>query len=210
MKPRAISENAKAAKKQQMLQAALDEFYEKGFTAARMDDIAQRCQLSKGTLYLYFNSKEALFSALIETIAKPNQAHIITLLEQSHSAASALVTLTDFMPSIIAQGQLPKLMKILIGDSKSFPDIITNYKQQVIEKALNALTGLFERSNQAGETDIKNPDLMARLVVAPVIFSAVWKAVFTDGNDLGFDLQELFKLHQKLLLNNINLKLETP
>jgi len=210
MNKRATSSEAKAAKKQLILQSALDEFYEKGFTAARMDDIAKRCQLSKGTLYLYFNSKEALFNGLIEAIAKPNQIKIIHMLSQTSSAKSALMMLTDFMPNIIEQGQLPKLMKILIGDSRYFPETIKSYRQHVIEKALNALTALFTRSNQTGETHIEHPDLMAKLVIAPVLFSAIWKAVFAEPDTLGFDLHQLFKLHQKLMLCALGLNQENP
>ena len=66
---RARSEAAKDTRRQALLTAALDEFFERGFAAARMDDIARRAGFSKGTLYLYFDSKEALFASLIETFA---------------------------------------------------------------------------------------------------------------------------------------------
>ena len=205
---RAISEDAKAAKKQLMLHAALDEFYEKGFTAARMDDIAKRCGLSKGTLYLYFNSKQALFNGLVETIAKPNQAKLIEMMTLAPTAESAIVALTEFMPNIIEHSQLPRLIKILIGDSGAFPEVVQNYKEQVIEQALAALAEVFHRSNATGETQLDDPELFCRLMVAPVIFSAIWKAVFADPDDLGFDLQALFKLHQKVMLHALTLNLE--
>ncbi len=205
---RAISEDAKAAKKQLMLHAALDEFYEKGFTAARMDDIAKRCGLSKGTLYLYFNSKQALFNGLVETIAKPNQAKLIEMMTLAPTAESAIVALTEFMPNIIEHSQLPRLIKILIGDSGAFPEVVQNYKEQVIEQALAALAEVFYRSNATGETQLDDPELFCRLMVAPVIFSAIWKAVFADPDDLGFDLQALFKLHQKVMLHALTLNLE--
>ena len=69
---RARSEDAKDERRQLLLSAALDEFFERGFSAARIEDIAQRASLSKGTVYLYFDSKEALFLALIEDLATPN------------------------------------------------------------------------------------------------------------------------------------------
>ena len=211
MKKRAISEDAKAATKQLMLGAALDEFFEKGFTAARMADIAKRCGYSKGTLYLYFNSKQAMFNGLIETIAKPNQARLIEMMTLAPTAESAIVALTEFMPNIIEHSQLPRLIKILIGDSGAFPEIVQAYKEQVIEQALSALAEVFHRSNASGETQLDNPELFCRLVVAPVIFSAIWKAVFAAPDDIGFDLPALFKLHQQVMLNALNLKLEeTP
>jgi AcrR family transcriptional regulator len=211
MPKRAISDAAKAVKRQLILDAALSEFYEKGFTAARMDDIATRCDLSKGTVYLYFSSKEDLFNGLIETIAKPNQAKLISLMSGHTSATQALHALTEFMPQVIARGQLPRLMKIIIGDSGAFPEIVRQYREQVIEQALAALTSLFERSNQRGETTLNDPALFARLVVAPVLLSAVWKAVFAEGDELGFDVQQLFSLHRRVLLNALHIdREETP
>ena len=68
MQQRARTEEAKNQRRQALLAAALDEFFERGFTAARMDDIAARADVSKGALYLYFNSKEALFAALVENL----------------------------------------------------------------------------------------------------------------------------------------------
>ena len=69
---RARSQTDKDARRQLLLQAALDEFFERGFAAARMEDIARRVDLSKGTVYLYFKSKDDLFRALIEEHALPN------------------------------------------------------------------------------------------------------------------------------------------
>ncbi|WP_223787998.1 TetR/AcrR family transcriptional regulator [Marinicella meishanensis] len=205
MKKRAISDDAKAEKKQRMLDAALDEFYEKGFTAARMDDIAARCGLSKGTLYLYFNSKETLFNGLIETVAKPKQGHIVHMLQAAPSAHLALTALTEFVPQVIAEGRLPKLIKILIGDCKAFPEIIQGYRKKVIEQALAALAELFERSNQSGETRIAQPALFARLVVAPVVLSAIWQAVFAQDGDPPLDLKALFVLHRQMLMNALTM-----
>lgn len=201
MKKRAISDVAKAEKKQHMLDAALDEFYDKGFTAARMDDIAARCGQSKGTLYLYFNSKEALFNGLIETVAKPKQLHIIQMLQAAPSAQLALSAISEFVPQVIAEGRLPKLIKILIGDCKAFPDIIQTYREQVIDPALAALTQLFERSNESGETRLAEPALFARLVVAPVVFSAIWQSVFAKHDETPVDLKGLFALHRQVLMN---------
>jgi len=208
MKKRAISQDAKAEIKQLMLRAALDEFYENGFAAARMDDIAKRCDYSKGTLYLYFTSKEALFYGLIETIAKPNQTRLIKMMTSAPSAQSAIKAVTEFMPYIIENSQLPRLIKILIGDSGAFPEIVQLYKEQVIEQALDAFTAVFQRSNASGETHITEPELFCRLVVSPVIFSAVWKAVFAKKGEMGFDLQAFFKLHQKIILNSLKLNIE--
>jgi AcrR family transcriptional regulator len=93
---RARSDDAKDERRQALLLVALDEFFQKGFTAARMDDIARRAGLSKGTLYLYFESKEALFTALIETLAMPNLSHIETISTMASTIREALDRLVAF------------------------------------------------------------------------------------------------------------------
>lgn len=201
MKLRATSEKEKAVRKQCMLEAAIDVFYDKGFAAARMDDIANRCQLSKGTLYLYFDNKEALFNGLIETIAIPNLNHLVKMINQSDNAKEAIKSLVDFMPDMIRFSQMPRLMKIIIADSGAFPEVIKVYRKEVIDQVLQTLASTIKRSNDKGKTCIEYPDIFCRLVVAPVIFSAVWKAVFEHPNESNFDYVAFFNMHKKMLLS---------
>lgn len=126
---RARSEEAKEKRREKFLNAALDEFYEKGFAAASMDDIAERASLSKGTLYLYFTSKQDLFSALIKKLTQPNLDTINMLATTSPSIEMALQGIAKFVPTVIRQKNLPRLMKVLIGESQTFPEIISSYKK---------------------------------------------------------------------------------
>ena len=197
---RARSEDAKDERRQLLLSAALDEFFESGFSAARIEDIAQRASLSKGTVYLYFDSKEALFLALIEDLATPNIEQIEQIAALAPSLREALNRLAVFAPMMIRTSNLPRLMKVLIGDSHTFPEIIRDYRKQKIERILGALTGFLDRAVDRGEIAPQNTSLTTRLILAPIVLSGMWQAVFGRDADAEVDLEALFHLHTELLL----------
>jgi AcrR family transcriptional regulator len=94
---RAVTEHAKDRRRSSLLKAALDEFFHQGFKRARMEDIARGAGLSRGTLYLYFTSKQALFMALFEEVAIVT---VSTVSKQAMGAASAPQALQQLMQSI--------------------------------------------------------------------------------------------------------------
>lgn len=196
---RARTDEAKDERRQLLLDAALDEFVEHGYTAARMDDIANRAGLSKGALYLYFASKKLLFLALIETIAVPNAKRIEKIISETDSVVEAIHLLAAIAPDIISHTPMPRIIKVLLCNSHASPDIVKEYRMKVIDRILGALTGLLERGKLSGEVDIQDPRLTARLIIAPVVMSAIWQILFTD-DDSSVDLQELFKHHEHILL----------
>ncbi|NIA68267.1 TetR/AcrR family transcriptional regulator [Pelagibius litoralis] len=198
---RARTPAAKDERRQALLKAALDEFFDRGFTAARMDDIARRAGLSKGALYLYFDSKDALFIALIETVAAPNVEKVEHLAAAAPSATAALHALTGFMPHLIRETPLPRVVKVLLADAGAFPDVVRRYRSQVIDRVLAAIAAVLERGKRSGELAVDDPKLTARLVVAPVLLSAIWSVVFEIDPEARVDLDALFALHKKMLLH---------
>lgn len=202
---RARTDEAKDERRQALLAAALDEFFEKGFAATRMDDIARRASLSKGALYLYFDSKEAMFQALIESLASPNLEIIEQITEHAASLKEALHGIRKFAPFLIRQTDLPRLMKVLVGDSQLFPEIVEAYRQELIERVLSMIAALLQRADETGEAKIENPQLTARLIMAPVIFSALWQAVFNQTSEAEVDLDQLFAIHEQMMLNALQI-----
>lgn len=192
---RARSEEAKDERRSLLLKAALDEFFEKGFTAARMDDIAGRAGLTKGTLYLYFESKVALFKALIEQLAAPNLEQIEMIASSAPSFKEAMERLATFVPIVIQQSDMPRLIKVLIGDSQNFPDIITAYRKNVVERIFKMMAGALERAREANEIEFEDANLTARLIMAPMAFSSMWHAVFGHDPEAHVDLEAMFRQH---------------
>lgn len=201
---RARTDQAKDERRQAFLAAALDEFFERGFAAARMDDIAKRAGLSKGAIYLYFDSKEALFTELIESIAVPNIERVITVVDTVPSATEALQGAMAIAPQIVRQTPLPRIAKILIADAGAFPDVVRGYRRNIVDRGLAAIAALLERGAAAGEFEVEDPQLTARLVVAPMIFSAIWTVVFEIDPEARLDVEALFKLHERMLLRALS------
>jgi AcrR family transcriptional regulator len=197
---RATTDRAKDERRQAILSAALDEFFERGFKAARMDDIARRAGLSKGALYLYFDTKEALFAALLDTIAVPSIERIEAILASAPSLADGIRALTAFAPQVIDRTPLPRVLKVVIADAGNFPALAEQYRRAVIDRGLAALSGLVARSPGQGAIAEGDPQLAARLIIAPVLLSAIWKVVFERPGEPPVDLDRLFHLHAGLLL----------
>lgn len=192
---RARSQEAKEQRRQKFFDAALDEFYEKGFAAGSMDDIAQRAGLSKGTLYLYFTSKEDLFSALIKKLTQPNLETIEMLSKTAPSIEVALQGIAKFVPSVMGQMNLPRLLKVLIGESQTFPKIISSYKKNIIDKVLGIITDMLEEANNRGEVTVSNPELTAKLIMSPFVFSGIWLSTFSQHDNSKLDLESFFQTH---------------
>lgn len=203
MTRRARTQEAKNQRRQALLQAALEEFFESGFVAARMADIARRAHLSKGTLYLYFSSKEELFVELIRSIAMPNVERIERISESIESAPRAIRALLAMAAVMVRESHLPRIIKVLIGESGAFPQVVQGYREQVLDRVLAAMTRILERGHQAGELRVPDPQLTARLVVAPIVFSAIWRVVFETDDDR-IDLDTLFGLHAELLIRGLS------
>jgi len=191
---------AKEKRRQRLLEAALDEFFEKGFAAARMDDIAERAGLSKGSLYLYFKSKEDLFEALVDNLAGPKLDRIEKIATRIPSLKLALWAFARYAPKVIRESDMPRLMKVLVGECQTFPDIVATYRRKTIDRLLGALTTMLSNASARGEAAIDDPALTARLVVAPVVLSGIWQAVFAASDAEPIDLDALFAMHVRFLL----------
>lgn len=207
---RARSQEAKDERRELLLNAALEVFFENGFMAARMDDIAARANLSKGTLYLYFSSKEDLFNGLVEIISTPRLNQLRSITAKSHGLVEALDVFADFAPELILKSDVPKLMKIMLAESQSFPQIADTYRKIIITPVLSVFEDILTKARSRGEVTV-DPTLGARLIIAPVALSGLWRILFMGNtpdsssppkmspSDAKAELSELFKLHVNTL-----------
>lgn len=197
---RARTEQAKDERRMAFLMAAIDEFYEKGFEAARVDDIAKRAGLSKGTLYLYFKNKEALFQGLVETMVMPDLAQMEQFVKDAPTATDALSMIMRFLPQMIRDSMGPRLIKIMVGEAGRFPDVVQSYKQTFSDQGLKVIAGILKRGHDTGEFVVEDIELTTLLVVSPQIMSTIYHIVFEQAGSDPLDLDELFALHERLVL----------
>jgi AcrR family transcriptional regulator len=194
----------KLARPGEILDAALKVFAEKGFAAARMEDIAARAGVTKGTIYLYFPGKEEMFKTLVrESIG----ATLTGVIQQAGSfKGTTREFLTFFLTTVggvLQHGERVVLPKIIIAESGNFPELARFYRAEVIDKAMAMMTGMIERGIARGELRPLAPEHVARLCIAPVILSAIWRSTFAQIEDAPFDYRKFLATHLDVLLKGL-------
>ena len=204
MPARARTEEAKEMRRDAILNAALLEFYEKGLTGSRLDDVADRAGISKGTLYLYFSSKEDLFRGLIDHHTRPAIEQLKSLVGLAPSIEQALNSFAQNAPTLIQESAMPLMMKVMIGESQMFPDIIRHHRTKIVDQCYAIFVGALEAAQARGEIEIDDPEITARLVFAPFVYCGVWRSVFDPVSDDTLDYEALFRTHVKMTLRGLN------
>ncbi len=198
----------KQARPGEILEAALTVFAEKGFAAARMEDIAAKAGVTKGTIYLYFPSKEEVFKSLA-------RQHVgSTLADAAEQARGYQGSVRDFLTMMMAvmgekieRGHMAVLPKIIIAESGNFPELARFWRTEVIDKALGMLSGVIAKGIARGEIRELPPDIppeyVARLCVAPFIMSIIWRTVIAPTDKVPFDYRKFLSLHLDVLLKGL-------
>ena len=172
-------ERRKDARPQELLAAALDLFVERGYAAARLDDVAARAGVSKGTLYLYFENKEELFKAVVRENLVSALAEAEDWIERS--AGNSRDLLRAFILSWwerVGQTKLSGISKLMMAESGNFPDVARFYHEEVISRCNALIIGILERGIARGEfraVDTVNANLV---IVAPIVMLMMWKHSF--------------------------------
>ncbi len=167
---RANDKAGKAFREQTILQAALTLFANNGFQATKMESIAAAAGISKGTIYLYFDNKEALFRRLITQQIGNKVQDGIKQLERAQSLSEMFARMTDEMVMLLTETPLPKLLRILISESAIFPEMVAFYREFVIERWLGALSKKLGDDEQA--------QYLAKLIMAPYVLSILSQEIF--------------------------------
>ena len=174
----------------EIVEAALAVFAETGFAAARLESIAARAGVSKATLYLYFDSKEALFRASVRAAAAPLLAVV-----EAAGGGEAEPRLSELLPlvldraaAVLGEGRAAALARMVIAESRNFPDLARIWHQNVVGPALGRIVALVARAQARGEIAPGDPRLIAFSTVGPLIIGALYREVFgavaSDAPDL--------------------------
>lgn len=190
-----------------ILDAALSEFALHGFEGARMEDVARQAHVSKGTVYLYYPTKQALFEALVRRDIAPRVA-LATLFLKGYDGPirPALLRIVDMASMAIAAGKLPIYPKLLIAEAGRFPDLAAFYRREVVGKMLEALGQLFAKGAARGEIDSQNHEMMAHLFIAPLLKALMWSFVFAPIEDEPFPPGPYLQAHVDVFLRGLGYK----
>jgi AcrR family transcriptional regulator len=158
---------------QQIIQAALEEFGKCGLANARLQDIAKRAGVSKGTIYLYFPNKEELFKAMVRDTA------VVAIKQGEHDLIEGTATerLHIYMRrywQFVRTPAFSTLYRLVIGELHQFPDLAQFYAREVVARALKLLTGILDAGIQSGEFRQMEPVPAGRMLIALIIMHAIW------------------------------------
>ena len=170
----------KEARPHEIVDAARAEFVEKGFSAARIDDIAARAQVSKGLVYVYFPSKEALFEAVIRAAVVPVIDDVATMIEADHLTPAAvhvrMIVATLYRELVLTDRR--RLLQLIIAEGSRFPGIARFYHAEMITKGRALLRAVIERGVARGEFRATSLSDYPEIVLAPALVAAIWKLLF--------------------------------
>jgi AcrR family transcriptional regulator len=200
----------KEARPTELLDAALAEFFEKGFAAARLEDIAARAGVSKGTVYLYFGGKEDMFEALVRAIPQANVEQVRALAsDPTVPADQMLARVLRFVGGLLRDERMMKFPRLIIGEGGRFPKLAETYKREVISRGIGVLTAIIERGITAGIFRVVDPRRAAFAALSPLLFVAIWRTTFEHFESQTLDAEAFVEQHIETFLKGIKRGAET-
>jgi AcrR family transcriptional regulator len=201
----------KDARPAEILEAALAVFAERGYAATRMDDIAHRAGVTKGTIYLYFQSKEAVFKSLVEESIGANIESFRAAAERFEGPAGELLRMVlRGFGAFVRESDRVVLPKIFIAEAGNFPALAEFYRREVIDRGLALMQSVIERGVAAGEFRAIAPEHAARLCIAPLLLAAFWRTSFAKFDTVPYDINGLVETHIDVLLRGLAAEGEKP
>ena len=193
----------KEARPEEILDSALQLFTEKGFSATRMIDVARVAGISKGTLYLYFDNKEAIFHEVVKQRISPQLDQVEAMLGGFEgSQADLLKQLINAWWLGIACTSLSAIPKIIVSESGNFPELAEFFTRNVVTRSRKLFTQVIQQGMNSGEFRLYDAQTVARLVVAPLVQATIWMHSLKPYDDTD-GTQNYLQLHTEFILNSL-------
>ncbi|MEO1204769.1 MAG: TetR/AcrR family transcriptional regulator [Pseudomonadota bacterium] len=187
----------------EILEAGFQEFAEKGFDAARLDEVAARAGVAKGTLYLYCESKEALFEAAVRSRIQPVVGRVRRLAEFYPGPTRFLLRMIiRFMYRQIARGELGAVMRIVISEGNRFPAITEFYHREFIGQMNKLIETIVAKGVARGEMRDGAATRLPMVIIGPGVMAAIWQMTFQPHHPI--DLDAFYEAHVDLIMNGIS------
>jgi AcrR family transcriptional regulator len=186
-----------AERREAIMEAALDEFIARGFTATRLDDVARRAGVAKGTIYLHFRDKESMFEELIRTALVPLIGRLMTPPTFGGSVRDALESFARTFVQEVVSTRRGDIVRLIVSEGPRFPEIADFYYREVVSRGMAGLRALIELGIDRGEIRENNLAGFPQIVVAPAIVAVIWHSLFNRHAPL--DADEMLRVHLDLI-----------
>jgi len=189
----------KSERRDAILAAALDEFSAQGFAATRLDDVARRAGVAKGTIYLYFRDKEALFQELVRSLLTPVVGSIEALRDADIPMRVLASRLVDLFVDEIFGTQRRDVIRLMISEGRRFPKLAEFYHREVLSRIMAAMRAVLARAAARGDV----PEALAnfpQLLAAPGIVAVVWSDLFGKYEPL--DVRAMMQAHVDIVFRS--------
>jgi AcrR family transcriptional regulator len=186
-----------AERRAAIIEAALEEFIARGFAATRLDDVATRAGVAKGTIYLHFKDKEALFQELIRSALVPLIGRLAAPPPPGGSVRAALEGFAQTFAQEVVTTRRGDIVRLIIAEGPRFPSVADFYYREVVSRGMVAMRALIELGIARGEIQQQGLTRFPQIVVAPAIVAVVWQGLF--GRHSPLDATEMLRVHLDLI-----------
>jgi AcrR family transcriptional regulator len=189
------------ARPDEVLDAAIALFADKGYAATTVQEIAAKAGLSKGAVYLYFPSKAAVLEGLVERAISPvAQTALSQLAKFSGDPRPLIAQVMKMFVARLRETDALAVPRIIVHEAVAAPEIAQMYRRAVLDKAVPALTGLIAKGVEGGFIRRVDPELTVRSVVGPILVHLLLDEIFDLRPESGLQLERLIDNHLTILL----------
>jgi AcrR family transcriptional regulator len=193
----------KDARPAELLAAALACFKERGFAATRLDDVAAKAGVTKGTIYLYYPSKEELFKAVVRGELVPNIERLEAALGEPGPTAALLERLFTVWAEHIVPSPVSVIPKLVIAEASNFPELARFYLETAVHRVLRLVASVLRRGIACGEFRPVDVEHMVYCVLGPLLFTVLWQHSLGPHDDRPLDVHAVCRAHLDLLLHGL-------
>ena len=193
----------KSARPIEIIEAALHLFAERGFAATKLEDVAAAAGIGKGTIYLYFATKEDLFRAVVRQAVVPNLEAAVALAADPTLTTAELLRLLAERFLVMLDSDLTAIPKLIVSETGNFPALAQFYAEEVALKGMAMIRGILARGVEGGEFRPIDLDGALPLFSAPFLLLALWKHSLGRHTAVRFDPRAVVEAHLDILLRGL-------
>jgi len=190
----------KHARPEEITAAALESFVERGYAGTRLEDVAARAGISKGTLYLYFENKEDLFKAVVREGLVSPIAEIRGVIDQFEGSTFDLLSKLLFgWWERVGATRVSGIPKLIFAEAGNFPELARFYLAEVVDPGHEVIVALVKRGIARGEFRAVDPDSAAQMIAAPMVFLNMWCRSLAHHASRAIDPKKFLEAHMDML-----------